>query len=365
MAGVLERIAPFSWRLVIPWPQSTSKLDVFELTPGRSTSQTGMSEARVARRPGGGPRDPGRVRAGRARRSAIPKCWRCSATDFTRPKMRALCKVLAYVDDEAEERGEPELAVLVVRQSDGLPGQGWWVGGAKKHGYTGPVGRAEGGEADPQAPAAGVRVLGGTRGLAFAKRAGDGRGAHLHRQRRRRRHPARPLVQAAHAGRQLQPRLALGADGAAAARRQAGGARATGSRPGRRSAFRRPKPRRPRPARPQPQARSADARTKSSSSATWSSTRTRTPSCSTSRRGWRRRAGPRPTQHLDRLLDGLADEAGTAEARPSARQGHVGRAAGGADGARGRAFRQGLLRAHGAQGLLGAGRRRARRRRRA
>jgi hypothetical protein len=56
---------------------------------------------------------------------------------FTRPKMRALCKVLAYVDDEAEERGEPELAVLVVRQSDGLPGHGWWVGGAKKHGYAG------------------------------------------------------------------------------------------------------------------------------------------------------------------------------------------------------------------------------------
>ena len=57
--------------------------------------------------------------------------------DFTRPKMRAVCKVLAYVDDEAEARGEPELAVLVVRQSDHLPGQGWWVGGAKKHGYTG------------------------------------------------------------------------------------------------------------------------------------------------------------------------------------------------------------------------------------
>lgn len=57
--------------------------------------------------------------------------------DFTRPKMRALCRVLSFVDDEAEEHGEPELAVLVVRQSDGLPGQGWWVGGAKKHGYTG------------------------------------------------------------------------------------------------------------------------------------------------------------------------------------------------------------------------------------
>jgi hypothetical protein len=56
---------------------------------------------------------------------------------FTRPKMRALCKVLAFVDDEAEERGEPELAVLVVRQSDRLPGQGWWISGAKTHGYTG------------------------------------------------------------------------------------------------------------------------------------------------------------------------------------------------------------------------------------
>jgi len=33
MAGVFERIGPFQWRLVIPWPQDTSKLDVFELTP--------------------------------------------------------------------------------------------------------------------------------------------------------------------------------------------------------------------------------------------------------------------------------------------------------------------------------------------
>jgi Domain of unknown function (DUF4893) len=33
MAGVLQRIGPFRWRLVIPWPQSTSKLDVFELSP--------------------------------------------------------------------------------------------------------------------------------------------------------------------------------------------------------------------------------------------------------------------------------------------------------------------------------------------
>lgn len=57
--------------------------------------------------------------------------------EFTRPKMRHLCKVLGQLDDEAAARGEPELAVLVVRQSDGLPGQGWWVGGANAHGYTG------------------------------------------------------------------------------------------------------------------------------------------------------------------------------------------------------------------------------------
>jgi len=56
---------------------------------------------------------------------------------FSRPKMRQLCKVLGYVDDDADDRGEPELAVLVVRQSDGLPGQGWWIEGAKRHGYTG------------------------------------------------------------------------------------------------------------------------------------------------------------------------------------------------------------------------------------
>ena len=56
---------------------------------------------------------------------------------FSRPKMRQLCKVLAHVDEAAAERGEPELAVLVVRQSDGLPGQGWWIEGARAHGYDG------------------------------------------------------------------------------------------------------------------------------------------------------------------------------------------------------------------------------------
>jgi len=58
---------------------------------------------------------------------------------FSRPKMRALCAMLGDIDRAAEARGEPELAVLVVRQSDGLPGQGWWVGGgARMRGYDGP-----------------------------------------------------------------------------------------------------------------------------------------------------------------------------------------------------------------------------------
>lgn len=58
---------------------------------------------------------------------------------FSRPKMRALCVILGDIDAAGAGRGEPELAVLVVRQSDGLPGQGWWVaGGARAAGYQGP-----------------------------------------------------------------------------------------------------------------------------------------------------------------------------------------------------------------------------------
>jgi hypothetical protein len=56
---------------------------------------------------------------------------------FSRPKMRALCNTLTAIDTMGEAAGEPELAVLVVRQSDGLPGQGWWTGSWEKHRFTG------------------------------------------------------------------------------------------------------------------------------------------------------------------------------------------------------------------------------------
>lgn len=56
---------------------------------------------------------------------------------FTRPKMRALCRTLDAIDTAGAAAGEPGLAVLVVRESDRLPGQGWWLGDAKGE-YTGP-----------------------------------------------------------------------------------------------------------------------------------------------------------------------------------------------------------------------------------
>lgn len=55
---------------------------------------------------------------------------------FTRPKMRALCRTLDAIDEAGAGRGEPGLAVLVVRESDRLPGQGWWVGSGER-GYAG------------------------------------------------------------------------------------------------------------------------------------------------------------------------------------------------------------------------------------
>jgi hypothetical protein len=57
--------------------------------------------------------------------------------NFSRPKMRALCAVLSRIDQDGAEAGEPELAVLVVRAVDGLPGQGWWVGCSATRGYVG------------------------------------------------------------------------------------------------------------------------------------------------------------------------------------------------------------------------------------
>lgn len=57
---------------------------------------------------------------------------------FTRPKMRLLCRTLDAVDTAGRAAGEPGLAALVVRQSDLLPGQGWWTAMTRRLGYAGP-----------------------------------------------------------------------------------------------------------------------------------------------------------------------------------------------------------------------------------
>jgi len=78
------------------------------------------------------------VAAARARRStSYAETLDALGHHFSRPKMRALCKTLDAVDTAAVAAGEPELAVLVVRESDRLPGQGWWVGKVHELGYEG------------------------------------------------------------------------------------------------------------------------------------------------------------------------------------------------------------------------------------
>lgn len=58
---------------------------------------------------------------------------------FSRPKMRALCVALDDVDAAERGAGHVALACLVVRASDGLPGQGWWLGQRDYLGsFTGP-----------------------------------------------------------------------------------------------------------------------------------------------------------------------------------------------------------------------------------
>ena len=53
--------------------------------------------------------------------------------------MRALCVVLDDIDAAERGAGRPPLACLVVRASDRLPGQGWWVNRRDYRGlFTGP-----------------------------------------------------------------------------------------------------------------------------------------------------------------------------------------------------------------------------------
>ena len=102
---------------------------------------------------------PDRRGAGRASRSPTPSC--CSA----RPRVHA-AQDAGFVQGawrrstRRRQRGEPELAVLVVRQSDGLPGQGWWVGAARRARLRPACGKGPKASAVDRAAASGVRLLG-------------------------------------------------------------------------------------------------------------------------------------------------------------------------------------------------------------
>jgi len=55
----------------------------------------------------------------------------------TRITVAALCRDLGLVCRRAEAAGAPDLACLVVRKSDGLPGEGWFASERRAGAYTG------------------------------------------------------------------------------------------------------------------------------------------------------------------------------------------------------------------------------------
>lgn len=65
--------------------------------------------------------------AGEGRALSYAETLNSLGLDFSRPKMRALCIALGEIDRRAKKNKQPELAVLVVRASDGIPGAGWWT----------------------------------------------------------------------------------------------------------------------------------------------------------------------------------------------------------------------------------------------
>jgi hypothetical protein len=57
---------------------------------------------------------------------------------ITPRRVYALCRDLSEVSARNRARGEPELAVLVVRKADGLPGEGFFHGYWRDGVYDGP-----------------------------------------------------------------------------------------------------------------------------------------------------------------------------------------------------------------------------------
>ncbi|TPE58480.1 ribose-phosphate pyrophosphokinase [Sandaracinobacter neustonicus] len=81
------------------------------------------------------------LKAGNAEPISYGDVFRWFGHPFQRFQVGQLCAALEEVDSRQRAQDRPGLASLVVRQSDGLPGQGWWL--SKDHDewqglFTGP-----------------------------------------------------------------------------------------------------------------------------------------------------------------------------------------------------------------------------------
>ncbi len=80
------------------------------------------------------------IEAARTRRTlAYGDVLRHFGKRVTPIRVYALCRDLGVVSERNRTRGEPELAVLVVRKSDRLPGEGFFHGPWKDGHYDGPA----------------------------------------------------------------------------------------------------------------------------------------------------------------------------------------------------------------------------------
>jgi len=80
------------------------------------------------------------IEAARARRSlTYAEVLAHFGIRITPRRVFALCRDLGTVCERNRARGEPELAVLVVRKSDRLPGDGFFHGAWRDGSYDGPA----------------------------------------------------------------------------------------------------------------------------------------------------------------------------------------------------------------------------------
>ena len=101
------------------------------------------------------------IAAARARRSlTYAEVLAHFGIRITPRRVFALCRDLGAVCERNRARGEPELAVLVVRKSDRLPGEGFFHSLWRDGTYDGPRDRTRGGGLHPARDRGGVCLLG-------------------------------------------------------------------------------------------------------------------------------------------------------------------------------------------------------------